>query len=229
MLQINHMSSRSYILGLLLSLLAACSMYDNRDYRRGERALQAGDYAEAYCLWRPLAEAGHTAAQYSIGWMYANGDGLSLDETEALRWWRRAAEQNHADAQFAVAKAYLNGEGTEVDPAQAVKWLLRASARGVEDAGIILRDMAGRDVAPARDLLRVLLARKRWRELGGVRRIGEKNAKVRSGIGTDRTQVATLERGTEVLALRAEAGWIRIGIPGSGVTGWVYGPLLEGE
>ena len=223
------MLSRLYTLGLLLCLLPACGLYDDREYRRGERALQAGDYAEAYCRWRPLAEAGHTAAQYSIGWMYANGEGLSLDETEALRWWRPAAEQGHADAQFAVAKAYLNGEGTEEDPAQAVKWLRSASARGVEDAGIILRDMAGRDVAPARDLLRFLLAQKRWRELGGVRRVGKKTAKVRSGIGTGRKQVATLEPGAEVLALRTEAGWVRVGIPGNGAMGWVYGPLLEGE
>ena len=55
-------------------------------------------WSEHWCLWRPLAESGHAAAQYSIGWMYANGEGLSLDEAEALRWWHPAAEQGHADA-----------------------------------------------------------------------------------------------------------------------------------
>ena len=46
-----------------------------------------GDYAEAYCLWRPLAEQGYAEAQYHLGWLYANGNGLAVDIDRALGFW----------------------------------------------------------------------------------------------------------------------------------------------
>ena len=51
------------------------------------------DFSEALRLCRPLAEKG-AKAQYALGFMYTNGEGVMEDHTEAALWYRRAA--NHA-------------------------------------------------------------------------------------------------------------------------------------
>ena len=214
---------------LLLLTLTACGRFDEARFEEGTRAMDAGRYAEAYCLWRPLAERGHAAAQYNIGWMYANGQGMVLDEEAALPWWRRAAEGGHPDAQFAVAQAYLNGSGVKTDLSQAVPWLEKAASQGIEDAAILLRDLAGRDVEPARSLVQKRLKSREWRALGGVRRVKADRANLREGIGTDKALVASLDQGAEVMVLRAERDWLRIGMPGTGELAWIYEPLLEPE
>ncbi len=38
-------------------------------------------------------------AQYNLGVMYANGQGVPKDEKQAVVWYRKAAEQGYADAQ----------------------------------------------------------------------------------------------------------------------------------
>jgi len=42
-------------------------------------AYQRGDYATAVRLWRPPAEQGNAEAQYNLGVMYAEGDGVPQD------------------------------------------------------------------------------------------------------------------------------------------------------
>ena len=61
-------------------------------------ALLEGNFAEAYCKWKPLAQRGYAEAQYNLGWLYANGNGLNVDLQLAHHWWAAAARQGHADA-----------------------------------------------------------------------------------------------------------------------------------
>ena len=42
-------------------------------------------------LVKELAEKGDAVAQTSIGFMYANGQGVERDEKEAVKWYRKAA------------------------------------------------------------------------------------------------------------------------------------------
>ena len=49
------------------------------------------------------AETGYAPDQYTLGLIYANGDGVPEDDAEAVRWYRLAAEQGHASAQNAEA------------------------------------------------------------------------------------------------------------------------------
>jgi TPR repeat protein len=48
-------------------------------FEDGVNALERGDYATAMGHLRPLAEKGEANAQYSLGIMYANGDGVPQD------------------------------------------------------------------------------------------------------------------------------------------------------
>jgi TPR repeat protein len=42
---------------------------------------------------RRRAEQGDAGAQYNLGYLYANGLGVTQDHTEAVKWYRLAAEQ----------------------------------------------------------------------------------------------------------------------------------------
>ena len=59
----------------------------------GRGAYESGDYAVALGLLRPLAERGDAEAQYNLGVMYRNGQGVPHDDAEAVKWYRLAAEQ----------------------------------------------------------------------------------------------------------------------------------------
>ena len=44
------------------------------------------------------AEAGDAEAQYSLGMMYAYGEGVPEDSVEAVKWYRKSAEQGNEKA-----------------------------------------------------------------------------------------------------------------------------------
>ncbi len=48
-------------------------------FEDGVAAYKRGDYATALRLWRPLAEQGDADAQFNLGLMYANGEGVPQD------------------------------------------------------------------------------------------------------------------------------------------------------
>jgi TPR repeat protein len=49
--------------------------------------------------YRKAADQGNARAQFNLGVLYANGQGVAQDYAEAARWYRKAADQGHADAQ----------------------------------------------------------------------------------------------------------------------------------
>ncbi len=65
-------------------------------------AYQRGDYATALREWRALAEQGDAKAQFNLGIMYSNGQGVPQDYAEALQWYRKAAIQGHPKAKTYV-------------------------------------------------------------------------------------------------------------------------------
>ena len=100
-------------------------------FQQAAEALRRGDYARGLCLLVPLAEAGEAVAQYRLGILYANAEGVPLDYIEAARWLRRAAEQGYARAQSILAWLYASGYGVEQDDRQAGIWYLRAAEQGL--------------------------------------------------------------------------------------------------
>ena len=74
-----------------------------QDYDKVLEASRAGDCKTALQEWRPLAEQGNAAAQFNLGQMYFEGEGVPQDDDEALKWYRLAAEQGIAAAQSNLA------------------------------------------------------------------------------------------------------------------------------
>ncbi len=60
---------------------------------------------------RARAEAGDAEAQYNLGLMYVNGEGVPEDDVEAVRLFRLAADQGLAEAQTNLGLMYDNGSG----------------------------------------------------------------------------------------------------------------------
>ena len=56
------------------------------------------------------AQKGDAAAQFDLGYRYANGDGVAKDSAEAVKWYRKAVEQGYAPAQSNPGVMYANGE-----------------------------------------------------------------------------------------------------------------------
>ena len=61
----------------------------------GLAAYERGDYATALQEWAPLANQGDAEAQYFLGHMYAEGQGVPRQYGKAAVWFRQAAEQDN--------------------------------------------------------------------------------------------------------------------------------------
>lgn len=73
------------------------------------------------------AEQGVVAAQYNLGQMYRNGQGVRKDYAEAVKWYRKAAEQKYGAAQHNLGGMYSYGLGVRQDYVEAVKWYRKAA------------------------------------------------------------------------------------------------------
>ena len=73
------------------------------------------------------AKQGYAPAQYNLGLMYTQGQGVRQDYVEAVKWYRKAAEQGHVDAQVNLGGLYADGRGVRQDYAEAVNFYIKAA------------------------------------------------------------------------------------------------------
>ena len=79
-----------YLIGFVLALSFALPVAA-QDFQKDLDAYSRGDYATALHEWRPLAEQGVTVAQFELGLMYENGQGVQQDYVMAYMWYDLAA------------------------------------------------------------------------------------------------------------------------------------------
>ena len=77
-----------------------------------------------------LAEQGVAEAQYNLGVMYENGQGVRQDDAEAFRWYRKAAEQGVAEAQYNLGAMYYSGQGVRQNFHLSKEWFGKACDSG---------------------------------------------------------------------------------------------------
>jgi hypothetical protein len=121
---------------------------------------QNREYAAAAMLFRPLAAQGRAGAQYYLGFMYANGQGVLQDYTEAVKWYRLAADQGHPGARYGLGLMYASGQGVVQDVVQGFMWLDLAARQGLRDA-LKSRDALSLNMTPAQRAEAEKLARQR--------------------------------------------------------------------
>ena len=189
-------------------------------------AMQQGNYAVAFCIWQPLAQAGDSAAQFNIGWMYHNGYGLRIDDETALYWWLQSAASGYTDAHFALGDLYANGQGVEQNGAIALGWYISAALKGHTQARETLSDILVGDDKLAKSTFQLLLQTD-WSVLGDTLEVSVDKANTRSGPATSFQVVSVLERGHAVIPLKQEGGWTYVGITGMGKTAWIFTSLIS--
>jgi TPR repeat protein len=57
------------------------------------------DLKTAHAWHEKAATQGEVNAQFSIGWNYANGQGVEKNFNKAFEWYEKAALQGHPNAQ----------------------------------------------------------------------------------------------------------------------------------
>jgi uncharacterized protein len=141
---------------LLLTLLVETPAFSADGYT----AYLSDDFATALREWTPLAEEGDASAQFNLGVMYDQGQGVPEDKKTAVKWYTLSAEQGDADAESiltSLAKQgdvdalyaltslaekgdasaqsnlgwmYLKGYGVPQDNKTALKWYTFAAEQG---------------------------------------------------------------------------------------------------
>ena len=164
---------RSLLKRSLLALALILPAVTWADFQVGLDAYNQGDFAEAYKQWLPLAEQGVASAQFNLGLMYANGEGVPKDDQEAVRWLRLAAEQGLADAQYSLGLMYANGEGVPQDSGEAVRWYRQAAEQGVASAQYNLGVMYDDGRSVSLDYVQAHM----WLSLAASRLTGEDRAR----------------------------------------------------
>ena len=76
------------------------------------------------------ASQGHVGAQFDLGLMYADGNGVPQDSVEAVRWLRKAADQGDARAQSNLGLMYANGSGVPARRGAGGEWYRKAALQG---------------------------------------------------------------------------------------------------
>jgi len=76
------------------------------------------------------AERGDADAQFRLGRMYLDGDGVPQDYVQSVAWFRKAASQGHPKAQNNLGIAFEKGLGVPKDDALAVEWYRQAADHG---------------------------------------------------------------------------------------------------
>ena len=104
------------------------------DTELGKLYYEAGNFERVFKEFNESAKKGEAEAQYNLGVMYANGEGLPENNAEAVKLWLLAADQGYARAQYNLGVMYANGEGVPENDAEAVKWYRLAADQGVANA-----------------------------------------------------------------------------------------------
>ena len=97
--------------GLYITLISALCFYFPTQ-GLAEPVSTLPDLAEPPPLWHTpspetefdkqlkAAEQGDAIVQFKLGWMYAEGKGVTKDTVKAVEWYQKAAEQGNAAAQY---------------------------------------------------------------------------------------------------------------------------------
>jgi hypothetical protein len=134
---------------ILLSFLAF-PVFSNADQiEDAKAAIQNEDFTKSYELLLPLAEENNAEAQFLLGSLYINGDGVEKDDTKGLSWIMKSARQGYDQARLRALSIYLelanqgdaaamynvgymclHGWGGEQNPDVGIGWLESAAKNG---------------------------------------------------------------------------------------------------
>ncbi len=120
----------------LVEQLAISTKFD-----KARAAANRGDFTQARKIWEILAELDHADSEFSLGRMYARGDGVKKDFAKARAYFERAAAHNHGRALYSLGVMARNGDGQLINQEKALAYFERAVAAGYDDARAAIREL----------------------------------------------------------------------------------------
>ena len=102
-------------------------------YRDGVKGFDK-NLPECVRYFRMAAERGYAKAQFVLGYMYANGEGVPQDMKKVFDLYMQAAVQGLAIAQYAVGNKYYFGQEVDKDFNQSFIWHKKSADQGNTDA-----------------------------------------------------------------------------------------------
>ncbi|MEQ9144210.1 MAG: tetratricopeptide repeat protein [Parvibaculaceae bacterium] len=132
---------------------------DQLRFDEGIRAYDAGDYAHAFEIWLPLAQAGDLAAQRNVAHLLRLGQGTEMDRPRALYFYERAARAGLTSAALNAGMMRLEEDTDYHDDEKAAEWLGLAATAGSPIAQWELSQLlfAGRGIRQDKDAALLLL------------------------------------------------------------------------
>jgi hypothetical protein len=88
------------------------------------------NYEAAYSWFLKAAEQGFAMAQFNVGVLFQNGQGVIQDNRTAFTWFYKAAQQGLPNAQNSVGHHYADGIGVQQDVSMAATWFYKAASQG---------------------------------------------------------------------------------------------------
>ena len=137
---------KKYIIAVLISLVAMPVAFAS-DLKAGDTAYKKGDFKTALHHWQPLAEQGNKDAQFAIGTLYNDGQGIAKDYKKSLYWYTKSAQQGHQNAQAMLSMMHFQGKGVSEDHTLAYMWGHIASHNGSKQ-GQKMVDLLGIALSP---------------------------------------------------------------------------------
>lgn len=142
------------ILACMLATGNACA----DDFSDGVSYYEQGDFASALESFKAAAAKGNAEAQFNLGLMFLNGEGVPQDYKQALNWFEQSASKGNVKAQVNLGRMYAKGKGMLSNHGIAASWFRKAADQGYADAqyslGILYVTGTGapRDYNKAREL-----------------------------------------------------------------------------
>ena len=106
-------AARRLLIGVVLTtalVVSGCATTDQPPppdqarFEQGKAAYVHKDYAKAFELLLGAAQSGNAHAQYTVGYMYYEGQGVSKNRDQALKWIRESAKQGDRRAVEALSR-----------------------------------------------------------------------------------------------------------------------------
>ncbi len=123
-----RLSRISIVLALLLVAHGVDSL--SGDLEQGQAAYSQGDFETALSHFGNAAKDGDADAQYALGAMYHDGEGVARDHAIAAHWYTKAAQRGNKDAQYWLCIMHKEGMGVSRDYLESFYWCIRAAEKG---------------------------------------------------------------------------------------------------
>ncbi|MES2036288.1 MAG: tetratricopeptide repeat protein [Pseudomonadota bacterium] len=143
---------------IILACVLATGNARADDFSDGVSYYEQGDFTSALESFKTAATKGNADAQFNLGLMFLNGEGVAQDYKQALSWFEQSAIKGNVRAQVNLGRMYAKGKGMLSNHGIAASWFRKAADQGYADAqyslGILYVTGTGvaRDYNKAREL-----------------------------------------------------------------------------